>query len=383
MTTILDAESRTAAQPRRATGILPAQQLRGLIEEGRIRASVPMDEAQVQPASLDVRLGPVAHRVQASFLPSRSTSVSGRLQDLGMHVMDLSRPVVLERQCVYLIPLLEELDLPTEYAGRANPKSSTGRLDVFTRLLTEHGEEFDLIPNGYRGPLYLEVVPRAFSVVVRQGCRLSQVRFLKGNPRATDSQLTERHNAETLLYSADDAPAAALISNGLWVSVDLRPAEGTGVVGYRARPHAPAVDVERIGAYDPRDFWEPIVPGESGYLILNPGDFYILASKERVSVPPDMAAEMVCYDSSVGEFRVHYAGFFDPGFGYGGDDLHGTRAVLEVRSHEVPFLLEDGQRVGRLLYERMLSLPDKLYGLAIGSSYQRQGLALSKQFRPY
>ncbi|MBV9354177.1 MAG: 2'-deoxycytidine 5'-triphosphate deaminase [Chloroflexi bacterium] len=368
-----------------ARGILPAQAIRWLLQSGQVTAATPIAAGQVQPASLDLRLGTVAHRVQASFLPGRQTPVTRRLAELTMHLVDLSAGSVLERGCVYVVPLQEELRLARGYSARANPKSSTGRLDVFTRLMTEDGSEFESVPEGYHGRLYLEIAPRTFSVVARTGTRLAQLRFVRGSlGQTSDGALPDRkieglHEAEALVYGAD-----AVIARGLWISVDLRGAGGaTGLIGYRARPHAPLVDLDRIGAYEALAFWEPIVDTGIGRLILNPGDFYLLASKERVSIPPAYAAEMVGYDPLFGEFRVHYAGFFDPGFGYAADGAPGTPAVLEVRSHEVPFLLEDGQHVARLVFSRLTDVPDRLYGSAIGSSYQRQGLALSlsKHFR--
>ncbi len=368
-----------------ARGILPAQAIRWLLQSGQVTAATPIIAGQVQPASLDLRLGAVAHRVQASFLPSRQTPVPRRLAELTMHLVDLSTGSVLERGCVYVVPLQEELRLARGYSARANPKSSTGRLDVFTRLMTEDGSEFESVPEGYHGRLYLEIAPRTFSVVARTGTRLAQLRFVRGSVgQASDGALPDRtieglHEAEALVHGAE-----AVIARGLWISVDLRGAGATtGLIGYRARPHAPLVDLDRIGAYDALVFWEPIADTGTGRLILNPGDFYLLASKERVSIPPAYAAEMVGYDPLFGEFRVHYAGFFDPGFGYAADGAPGTPAVLEVRSHEVPFLLEDGQHVARLVFSRLTDVPDQLYGTGIGSSYQRQGLALSlsKHFR--
>jgi dCTP deaminase len=291
----------------------------------------------------------------------------------------LTQPVTLERGQVYVVPLEEELFLPATISGKANPKSTTGRLDVFTRLLTDYGREFDTVPAGYKGKLYAEIVPGTFRVVVRQGARLNQLRLSRGFGSASDARLNELHQEMNLVYGGDGLPAEAVIGDGLRFSVDL----AAPVIGYRARRDSPEVDLARIGHYDPREFWEPIVRNDRRDLVLNPEEFYILASREKVRIPPQFAAEMVPYDPSVGEFRIHYAGFFDPGFGYGTDDIKGTRAVLEVRSHEVPFLLEDGQYVGRLVFERLMDVPDKLYGQQIGSSYQKQGLALSKHFRPF
>jgi dCTP deaminase len=280
------------------------------------------------------------------------------------------------------VPLMEELNLPADISGKANPKSTTGRLDVFTRLITDYGSEFERVPAGYKGTLYTEIVPRTFSIVVEQGARLNQLRLRRGNPPPSDSELERLHEQETLVYTENLSPGDALISNkSLWLSVDLSGDEGSDIIGYKARHNTALIDLHRINHYEPLEYWEPIHRTRSRSLVLDPDDFYILASKERVRIPHSFAAEMVPYDPSVGEFRIHYAGFFDPGFGYGADDIKGTHAVLEVRSHEVPFLLEDGQVVGRLVFERLLSAPTKIYGQGIGSSYQHQRLALSKHFR--
>lgn len=358
-------------------GLLPYQDISELIRAGVIRSATPLDEDQLQPASLDLRLGTVGYRVQASFLPGETT-VEERLADLQMHdAIDLERPSLLERGCVYIVPLQEELALPEGLAAKANPKSTTGRLDVFTRLITDRATEFDRVPAGYQGRLYLEIVPRTFSIVVRAGTKLNQLRVYRGKPALSDAELRELH-ASTPLVFRDDQPTEAIIGDGLWVTIDLQ-GTGSGPVGYRARPHG-LIDLGRLRHYDPAEFWEPVYRSRRGSIILNPDDFYILMSREQIRVPPDLAAEMVAYEPPIGEFRVHYAGFFDPGFGHG-EGIHGTRGVLEVRSHEVPFLLEDGQIVARLVYERLTAPPQRVYGTGIGSSYQHQGLTLSKQFR--
>jgi len=368
--------------PTYTTGILPSQAIEELIAAGHIAADPAVAPEQIQPSSLDLRVGPVAYRIRASFLSSRNARVIDKLQDNHLYKIDLTRPAVLERGCAYIAPLMEELSLPADISGKANPKSTTGRLDVFTRLITDYGSEFERVPAGYKGRLYTEIVPRTFSIVMEQGARLNQLRLRRGNPPPSDTELERLHEQETLVYSEDELPAEALISNkSLWLSVDLSGEEGSEIIGYKARRNTPLIDLSRINHYDPLEYWEPIHRTRSRSLVLDPRDFYILASKERVRIPLSFAAEMVPYDPSVGEFRIHYAGFFDPGFGYGADDIKGTHAVLEVRSHEVPFLLEDGQTVGRLVFERLLSVPNKIYGQGIGSSYQHQRLALSKQFR--
>jgi dCTP deaminase len=362
-----------------STGILPSQEIEALVDRQAVRASVAIGRDQIQPASIDLRLGSTAYRVRASFLTGKRDTVASKIEDLCMHEIDLARPAVLEKGCVYIVPLLEELHLTRDLSAKANPKSTTGRLDIFTRLITDYGIEFERVPPGYKGKLYVEVVPRTFSVLVAQGTKLNQLRFMRGHPLPSDKEHRELDERESLVYLADESRAPANIDDGLWVSVDL----SGSVVGYKAKRHTPLVDLARVNYYDPLEFWEPILELGRKRLVLDPNDFYILVSKERIRVPPNYAAEMVAYDPSVGEFRIHYAGFFDPGFGYGSDDILGTRAVLEVRSHEVPFLIEDGQTVGRLIYERLLDKPTKIYGRGIGSSYQSQGLALSKQFKDF
>jgi dCTP deaminase len=363
------------------SGVLPSQALERMIASGGIRARTPILPEQVQPSSLDLRLGAEAYRVRASFLAAGSATVTSKLEQYRLHTLDLTRPAVLEKGCVYIVPLQEELALPANISGKANPKSSTGRLDIFTRLITDEGRQFEIVPAGYRGRLFAEVVPRTFSVVVRQGERLSQLRLFQGEHQPSDTLLREIDSAETLVYLPDESPGTANIENGLRVSVDLAGIDGSPIIGYRAKKHAPLIDLGKIGHYPTEDFWDPIRRNESRTLVLDPEDFYILASREKVRIPPQYAAEMVPYDPTIGEFRIHYAGFFDPGFGYGAGDIRGTRAVLEVRSHEVPFILEDGQTVASLVFERLLERPRALYGEGIGSNYQRQGLKLSKHFR--
>jgi dCTP deaminase len=365
------------------SGVLPSQALEQMIANGAIRASAAILPEQIQPSSLDLRLGAEAYRVRASFLAAGSATVSSKLEQYRLHTLDLTKPAVLEKGCVYIVPLQEELALPPNISGKANPKSSTGRLDIFTRLITDEGRQFEIVPAGYKGRLFAEVVPRTFSIVARQGDRLSQLRLFQGEHQPSDILLREIDSAETLVYLPDETPGAANIANGLRLSVDLAGIDGSPVIGYRAKKHAPLIDLSRIGHYPTEDFWDPIRRNESRTLVLDPEDFYILASRERVRIPPLYAAEMVPYDPTVGEFRIHYAGFFDPGFGYGSaaGEITGTRAVLEVRSHEVPFILEDGQVVASLVFERLLERPRALYGEGIGSNYQRQGLKLSKHFK--
>ena len=364
------------ADVRHASGILPDHAIHALIKEGRIAASLPIEADQVQPASLDLRVGARVWRVLASFLPGAGT-VQSRSKEFALHELDARDGAVLEKGCVYIAPLAERVRLPKRISAIANPKCSSGRLDVFTRLIADSVGAFDRLPAGYEGPLFAEISPRAFSIVVREGARLNQLRLRQGNPPTSDRAHRKLHGQEPLI-AAGGAPD---IQRGIALTVDLRGKGAGSAIGFRAKPHTGLIDMARIAAYDAHAFWEPVIADASGRLILNPGDFYILASRESVSVPPDHAAEMTAYDTMMGEFRVHYAGFFDPGFGHAEAGGQGSRAVLEVRSHEVPFVLDHGQMVGRLVYERLLQRPATLYGQKIGSSYQRQGLMLAKQFR--
>jgi dCTP deaminase len=370
-------ESEAAAH---STGILPSQSLENLVRVTReIQAIDPIRDDQFQPASLDLRLGPVAYRVRASFLPGRGATVEQRLEDLAMHKMDISEGGVLERGCVYIVPLLEQLNLRHRTSAMGNPKSSTGRLDIFTRLITDYGTEFDRVREQYKGPLYAEVSPRTFSVLVRKGSRLSQLRIRRGNPPTSDEAL-KRLQEELQVIGSEIRKEE--IRDGLPITVDARGESSDGLIGYRAKSHAGLIDIDKVRHYDVSDFWDPVYAPRKGGLVLDPADFYILASRESVKIPPTHAAELVAYDTLVGEFRVHYAGFFDPGFGHPAAGGEGSRAVLEVRSYEVPFVIEDGQIVGRLTYERLTSQPNRLYGAGgVKSSYQKQGIALSKHFK--
>ncbi len=332
-----------------SAGILPCQAIEDLIAQGAIGSLTPFDTDQVQPASLDLRLAERAWRVRASFLP-RGKRVRERLLDVSMHELDLTKGAVFERGCVYIAEVQERLALPGGVAARGNPKSSTGRVDVFVRLLTDYGAAFDDVAEGYEGPLYVEIAPQTFSVLARTGTRLNQLRLKRG----LVPHLSTRD-----------------------VGVDL----STGMVGFRGRRHAGVIDLDKEDGHDPRDFWEPL-EARNGELLLDPNEFYILASKDDVVIPVLEAAEMTPIDPAVGEFRVHYAGFFDPGFGAEETLSKGSKGVLEVRSRETPFLLEDGQTVARLVYEPLTAQPQRLYGEG-GSHYLRQGLKLSKHFRPW
>ncbi|HKY94070.1 MAG TPA: 2'-deoxycytidine 5'-triphosphate deaminase [Kiloniellales bacterium] len=357
------------------TGILPVQAIREMLRNHEIQAMREVEADQLQPASLDLRLGKTAWRVRASFLPGPRATVMQRVEQLDGYPIDLSGGAVLERGCVYVVQLQESLTLKSGIAGFANPKSTTGRLDILTRLITDHSGHFDVVPLVYSGPLFAEITPRTFSVVVREGQRLNQLRFRRGYPVMGQEKLQQLHAAGKLVV---DGGEPALREKLVPVTIDLEGQNRGALIGFRAKKHTDRIDLGRIGHYDPLDFWEPLYRHREPTLVLDPDDFYILATRESVRIPPDLAAEMVAYDTAVGEFRVHYAGFFDPGFGWDAE----SRAVLEVRSHEVPFVLEHGQTIGWLHYERMAHEPERLYGTGMKSNYQGQGLMLAKQFRP-
>ncbi|MGB7546943.1 MAG: 2'-deoxycytidine 5'-triphosphate deaminase [Terracidiphilus sp.] len=368
-------------RPPTGEGILPSQEILDLVQTGKICSNLEISEDQVQPSSLDLRLSDEAYAVRASFLPGKSTTLLNKAKANGMLVdtVDISNGALLKPGVIHIIPLMETLNLPSDVYGIANPKSSTGRLDIFTRLITEFGDEFERVQKGYRGQLYIEVISQTFPIIVRAGMRLNQLRFGRGRRGVVGEDRLKQLDQSDFLIEPDEESGQARIDRGLRLTVDLQ-GNGSGIVGYKAKRRSPPIDLGLIDHYEVAEFWTPIYKGRK--CILRPGEFYILASKQRVRIPPDLAGEMLPYDLATQEFRVHYAGFFDPGFGYGREgEIPGTRAVLEVRANEMPILLEDDQFVGRLNYYNMSAKPQKVYGGLIGSNYQQQGLALSKQFK--
>ena len=360
-------------------GVLARQELQKLVNSGTIKSENGLDGRQLQPASIDLRLSQTAWRMQASFLSGREKSIADGVNDLSMAYVDLRERQILERSCIYLAELQEVVAIPEGLTGKANPKSTTGRLDVFTRLVTEGNNRFDQIRAGYAGRLYAEIVPRAFPIIAQAGTALLQLRLVEGECAIEDDALQSEHAENPLAWTNSEPVRPGHFDGGLNISVRLE-SNDDSPVAYRARPNTPCIDMAARNRYEPENFWEPIRPDSNGKLILNPGDFYLLGSAETVRIGPDQAAEMVPYDPAVGEFRIHYAGFFDPGFGNHADGT-GTPAVLEVRAHETAFALEHGQTVGRLVYNRMRKRPDMMYGQNAGSSYASQTLAFAKQFR--
>ncbi|AGA65310.1 Deoxycytidine triphosphate deaminase [Liberibacter crescens BT-1] len=356
--------------------MLPDKAIWGLLESGKILTEIPLEPNQVQPASLDLRLSSKAYRIRASFLPGSHT-VYEKLDLFKLHEIDLSYGAVLETNCIYIIPLIESLRLGSEISASINPKSSTGRLDIFTRVISDRSQEFDRIPAGYHGPLYLEISPRTFPVIVRFGSRLSQIRFHQDHRILDKDELLKLQADEVLVESTN----VNISEGGIALSIDLEGHNKERHVGYRGKHHTEVIDVDLKESYRIQDFWDPLYVHPRGELILDPDEFYILVSREAVRIPPFYAAEMKPYDPLMGEFRIHYAGFLDPGFGYSLTERVSSRVVLEMRSHQVPFILEHGQIVGRLIYEAMLESPQHLYGVSSGSYYQSQKLKLSKHFK--
>ncbi|HYE91962.1 MAG TPA: 2'-deoxycytidine 5'-triphosphate deaminase [Terriglobales bacterium] len=371
-------------------GVLPDHALRAAARDGWITGATPLTDVQFQPSSLDLRLGAVAYQLRASFLPYRepvkTRITQGNFTDVDLVIDELSLAAgaTLQRNNVYLVPLQESLALPREVRGRCNPKSTTGRLDIFTRVIADNTARFDEIDAGYRGPLYVEISPQSFPVRVYEGGSLSQLRLHAGATTLSDTAMDRLYRETPLLYDDDDRPippSRRVISDGLCMGIDLSGRETDGIIGYRAHANPPVVDLNKVGAYDAMDFWEPIKRPNRDAYILEANRFYILASKERIRVPPEYAAEMVVYDAGAGEIRTHYAGFFDPGFGYGAGDVLGTKVVMEVRAREVPFMVYDGQTSFKVGFERLQGPPERVYGVGLGSSYQNQTLTLSKHFR--
>jgi dCTP deaminase len=373
----------SAAGAGTAVGVLPAQSLRAAIGDGWISSGVwRIPEESVQPASLDLRLGEHAWALRCSFLPDSDSTVEDKVKDIAFERIDLRDGATFERDRPYLVPLIEELRLPEGVRAKANPKSSTGRLDVFTRVLTDRTHRFDEIAAGYNGRLYLEVVPRTFAIRVRTGLALNQVRISLGDGRLDDADLMALHDQTPLLFRGSEPVAAGAISlaDGLFVSLAVAGGRER-VVGYRAKKNSLPIDLSVAGGLRWEDYWEPVHPERGGRIVLEPEIFYLLLSAEGVSIPPEYAAEMLAYDPTAGELRTHYAGFFDPGFGYARDrSATGSRAALEVRARDVSFMVEDGQPVCKLAFERMAAEPDVIYGSEVGSNYQGQQSMLSKHF---
>jgi len=369
-------------------GYLPCQLIEQVHRQGMIRSQETILASQIQPVSMDLRLGPKAYRIQCSFLPENAP-VETKLKEVSLYDFDITDGGILEKNAIYLIPLMEELSLSSSLCGLANPKSSTGRLDMFTRVIVDGGHRFDEIPLGYKGKLYLEIISRSFPVKIHAGLSLNQLRLANVSSQSLDKKklvLKYRNNPILFDRSGFSIPVDEVkVEEGIYVSVDVSGDQPDSIIAYKAKTNSTVIDLSKTKYYKAEEFWEPIYRNKKNWLILEPESFYIMMSKERVCIWPDWLAEMVAYEPNSGELRTHYAGFFDSGFGWNGtDDLinQGTRAVMEVRPHDVPFMVEDGQTFCRLKFEKVVERPEKLYGLSLNSNYHSQGLALSKYFNP-
>ena len=369
-------------------GYLPCQLIEQVHRQGMIRSQETILASQIQPVSMDLRLGPKAYRIQCSFLPENEP-VETKLKEVSLYDFDITDGGILEKNAIYLIPLMEELSLSSSLCGLANPKSSTGRLDMFTRVIVDGGHRFDEIPLGYKGKLYLEIISRSFPVKIHAGLSLNQLRLANVSSQSLDKKklvLKYRNNPILFDRSGFSIPVDEVkVEEGIYVSVDVSGDQPDSIIAYKAKTNSTVIDLSKTKYYKAEEFWEPIYRNKKNWLILEPESFYIMMSKERVCIWPDWLAEMVAYEPNSGELRTHYAGFFDSGFGWNGtDDLinQGTRAVMEVRPHDVPFMVEDGQTFCRLKFEKVVERPEKLYGLSLNSNYHSQGLALSKYFNP-
>jgi len=381
-------ESDLMAYLKGKSGYLPCQLIEQAHRQGMIHSQEPIESSQIQPVSLDLRLGPKAYRIQCSFLPENEP-VETKLKEICLYDFDITDGGILEKNAIYLIPLMEELALPSSLYGLANPKSSTGRLDMFTRVIVDKGHRFDEIPRGYRGKLYLEIISRSFPVKVHAGLSLNQLRLTYAqSPTLGKQGLELKYKNHPILFDRNGfvIPFDQIkVESGIYISLDISGDQPESIIAYKAKTNSTVIDLSKIGHYKADDFWEPIYRNKKNRLILEPESFYIMMSKERVCIWPDWLAEMIAYEPNSGELRTHYAGFFDSGFGWNGTDElmnQGTRAVMEVRPHDVPFMVEDGQTFCRLKFEKVVERPEKVYGLALNSNYHSQGLALSKYFDP-
>ena len=371
------------------SGYLPCQYIEKALKEEIICSKIPIESSQIQPVSLDLRLGQKAYRIQCSFLPENEP-VETRLKEITLYEFDISKGGILEKNAIYLIPLMEELNLPPSFYGLANPKSSTGRLDMFTRVIVDGGHRFDEIPRGYRGKIYLEVIPRSFPVKVKTGLSLNQLRVAHVTSHILGKQGLEiKYKSNPILFDRNGFAIPfdqVKVEGGVYVGVDVSGDQPDSIVAYKAKTNSNVIDLSKIGHYKAEEFWEPIYRPKKNRLILEPESFYIMMSKEKICIWPDWLAEMIAYEPNSGELRTHYAGFFDSGFGWNGTDElmnQGTRAVMEVRPHDVPFMVEHGQTFCRLKFERVIERPDRVYGVELKSNYHSQGLALSKYFEPH
>ena len=349
-----------------------------------ITADTALCDDQIQMASIDLSLKGPVYGMRASGLPRRGETVRSRIDasaKTGYTFNLTGEDKLLSRRQTYIIPLNEGLKLPPGFAARFSPKSSTGRVDVLARILADGIPHFDSVPaEGYRGPLYLEVTPLSCDILLRSGQSLMQMRLRQGDSLVSANDLVTLQAEKGIVWGKDGKPIApeklSLAEHGLYMHVDL----DRDIVGFMARdPILAELSFAKSDFYDPYDFWEPITRPKGGSIVLNPGRFYLLATKERVKVPSNICGDIAAYDASTGEFRTHYAGFFDPGFGGSKPEERGTVGVMEVRGREIPFELQDNQPVCRMDFQWLDEVPNRLYGA--GNNYTGEQPSLGKFFR--
>ena len=329
--------------------------------------------SQIQPSSLDLTLSEECYEIEASFL-SPNHNIRDKLNNIINKKIDLNEVYIFKKNITYIVRLNEKLNLKNDIFGKCNPKSSTGRLDIFCRAILNFSDEYEKIPLNYNGEIFLEITPRSFNIALIKGDSLNQMRLIYQNHDYVDDEsLHNFHNIDPIIFDEFGNTNVADISSGLKISVDLKKINKTSA--YIAKDNAPVLHYDKINSHKVADFWDTIKTKDD-YLIIKPGKFYILKSKQKIRIPKTMAGEMKPYDTGIGDFRVHYAGFFDPGFG----DPFGSYAVLEVKTNEVPFILNDGQVIAKIQYEKLNKETKVVYGSNIKSNYQNQELALSKHF---
>ncbi|MBI29421.1 MAG: 2'-deoxycytidine 5'-triphosphate deaminase [Pelagibacteraceae bacterium] len=357
-------------------GALAYQNYKFLIENNIINSNNRIPDESIQPASIDLRLGNFAYRVSSSFLTINKT-VEDRIKNFIIDKIDISQGHLFKKNQIYIVEVQESLNLDSKLSGKCNPKSSTGRLDILSRVISDYSSEYEVIKPGYKGKIYLEITSKTFNIVFTEGDKLSQLRLRKNNIVTTnDRELIGLHKLSPLLYNKNHKAIKPLINNGLKITAAVF--NDDEPIAYKAKKDSPEIFFNKLRFHNKKDYWVSINKTKKNSLIIEPNEFYILKSKEKIKISRNLAAEMIPYDSEIGEFRAHYAGFFDPGFG---NEMKGSHAVLEIKTYEVPFAVEDGQIIARLIFEKLAEEPTKIYGEGIKSNYQNQGLALSKHFR--
>jgi len=332
--------------------------------------SLYFKKSQIQPSSIDLSLSDECYEIKTSFL-SPDSKVRDKLNKIYSKKINLKTSKIFKKNKTYIVRLNETLHLNNSISGHCNPKSSTGRLNIFCRTILDYCDEYEKIPKNYNGEIFLEITTRSFDIKISKGDKLNQMRLRKKtNNYLNDKDLKKINKRNALIFTNKKN----IIENGLRISVDL--SNDNKICAYVAKKTSLNINFSKISFYEIKKFWKPLKPVNNS-LIIEKNKFYILKSREKIRIPSNLAGEMIPYDTGIGDFRAHYAGFFDPGFG----DPKGSYAVLEVKTNELPFILEDGQTIARIKYEKLNKKTFLVYGSIINSNYQNQKLALSKHFK--